>query len=274
VPLVRGRGFTAGDREGAPQVAVVNEAFAARYWPGEDPIGKRITFNSGIPREEQQVVGGPGSREVVGVVGDVRHLGLDEGDVPMFYTPHAQQPSYHTMTIVTRTAGDPSGLAAAVRNELRQMDAGVPLFQIRSIEQVVSRAVAEPRLRAWLVAAFALVAFVLAALGVYGVISYVVSLRTQEIGIRLSLGATSRDLLRLLVGDGLRPVVVGLVAGLAGAAMVGRLLTAFLFGVTPGDAVSYIAAVACLLLAALASSLIPARRALKVDAADLCRVAE
>jgi putative ABC transport system permease protein len=274
IPLVRGRFFEARDVEGAPRVVIISDVMARRYWPGEDPIGKRITFNSGIPREEQQVVGGPGSREVVGVVGDVRHLGLDEGDVPMFYTPHAQQPSYHTMTIVTRTAGDPSGLAAAVRNELRQMDAGVPLFQIRSIEQVVSRAVAEPRLRAWLVAAFALVAFVLAALGVYGVISYVVSLRTQEIGIRLSLGATSRDLLRLLVGDGLRPVVVGLVAGLAGAAMVGRLLTAFLFGVTPGDAVSYIAAVACLLLAALASSLIPARRALKVDAADLCRVAE
>jgi putative ABC transport system permease protein len=275
IPLVRGRFFEARDVEGAPRVVIVSDTMARRYWPGEDPIGKRMTFNSGIPRDQQQVVGGPGSREVVGVVGDVRHLGLDEGEVPMFYTPHAQQPSYHTMTIVARTAGDPSGLAAAVRNELRQMDAGVPLYQVRSIEQVVSRVVAEPRLRATLVALFAVLAFVLAGLGVYGVVSYVVSQRTQEIGIRLSVGATGRDVVRLLTTDALRPVVVGLVLGLAGAAMLSRLLTSFLFGVTPGDAVSYAGAVLCLLLAALTASLVPARRALRIDAATvLCRSVE
>jgi putative ABC transport system permease protein len=269
IPLVRGRIFDARDFEGAPRVVIVSDAMARRYWPGEDPIGRRITFNSGIPRDEQQVVGGPGSREVVGVVGDVRHLGLDEGEVPMFYTPHAQQPSYHTMTIVVRTAGEPSGLAAAVRNELRQMDAGVPLYQVRSIEQVVSRVVAEPRLRATLVAVFALLAFMLAALGVYGVISYVVSQRTHEIGIRLSLGATSRDVLRLLLGDGLRPVVAGVFVGLAGAALLSRLLTSFLFGVSPADGASYAGPVVGVLLAALAASVMPARRALKVDAQQL-----
>src|SRR5690606_16462838 len=111
IPLVRGRLFDARDVEGAPRVVLVSEAMARAYWPGEDPIGRRITFNSGIPRGEQQVVGGPGSREVVGIVGDVRHLGLDEEDVPMFYTPHAQQPSYHTMTLVVRTGGATEGLA-------------------------------------------------------------------------------------------------------------------------------------------------------------------
>ena len=104
IPLVRGRAFTPEDREGRPRVVIVSEAMAGRYWPGEDPIGQRLTFNSGIPTRGAAEVGGPGSREVVGVVGDVKHLGLDEDDVPMFYTPQAQQPSYHTMTVVVRTA--------------------------------------------------------------------------------------------------------------------------------------------------------------------------
>jgi len=215
--------------------------------------------------------GGPGSREVIGIVGDVRHLGLDEAPVPFFYTPHTQQPSYHTMTLVVRTAAEVPGLAAAVRGELRQMDGGVPLYQVRTVDQVLSRAVAQPRLRAWLLALFAGLAGVLAALGVYGVVSYVVQQRTQEIGVRIALGASRRDVLTLMLGQGMRPVVAGVVLGLVGAAALSRALGALLFGITPGDVPSYAVAAVGLTLAALAATLVPARRAIGVDPAIALR---
>jgi predicted permease len=265
IPLVRGRLFEPRDLEGAPRVVIISEAMARRYWPGEDPLGRRITFNSGIPTEEQQPVGGPGSREVVGIVGDVHHLGLDEREVPMFYTPHAQQPSYHTMTLVVRSAGTGTDSLPAIRAAVRNMDASVPLYQVRSLDQVLSRAVATPRLRAGLIGLFALLAALLASLGVYGVISYVVSERTHEFGVRVSLGATARDVRRLVIADGMRPVAVGTLVGLFAAWALGQTLGAFLFGVTPADPLTYAAAVCVLLAAALAATLAPARRAVRVD---------
>lgn len=265
IPLVRGRLFEPRDLESGRRVVIVSEAMARQYWPGEDPIGRRVTFNSGIPREQQQVIGGPGSREVVGIVGDVRHLGLDERDVPMFYTPHAQQPSYHTMTVVVRSAGAAAGLPSAVRAALREMDPSVPLYQVRSLDQVLSRAVATPRLRAVMIGLFALVASLLAGLGVYGVMSYLVMQRTHEFGVRMSLGATGGDLRRLVLRDGLRPVVAGLGVGLCGAWALGRMAGTLLFGVSPWDPVSYTAAVVLLSVAALAATLLPARRAVRVD---------
>ncbi len=271
VPLQRGRLFDQRDQAASPLVVVVSDAMARQYWPGENPLGRRITFNSGIPREEQQVVGGPGSREVIGIVGDVRHLALDEAAVPMFYTPHTQQPSYHTMTLVVRTAADVPGLAAAVRAELRQMDAGVPLFQVRTVHQVLSRVVAQPRLRAGVLALFAGLAGLLAALGVYGVVSHMVQQRTAEIGVRMALGASRRDVVTMLVGQGLRPVLVGLAVGLAGAWAASRTLATLLFGVTANDMPSYLAAAATLTMAALAATLLPARRASGVDPAAALR---
>jgi predicted permease len=265
IPLVRGRLFEPRDLEGAPRVVIISEAMARRYWPGEDPLGRRITFNSGIPTEEQQPVGGPGSREVVGIVGDVHHLGLDEREVPMFYTPHAQQPSYHTMTLVVRSAGTGTDSLPAIRAAVRNMDASVPLYQVRSLDQVLSRAVATPRLRAGLIGLFALLAALLASLGVYGVISYMVSERTHEFGVRVSLGATARDVRRLVIADGMRPVAVGTLVGLFAAWALGQTLGAFLFGVTPADPLTYAAAVCVLLAAALAATLAPARRAVRVD---------
>jgi putative ABC transport system permease protein len=271
VPLLRGRLFDARDATDGPLAVVISAAMAAQYWPGEDPIGRRLTFNSGIPRDQQQEVGGPGSREVIGIVGDVRHLGLDEAPVPMFYTPHTQQPSYHTMTLVVRTAADVPGLAAAVRSELRQMDAGVPLFQVRTVDQVIARVVAQPRLRAGLLALFAGLAGLLAALGVYGVVSYVVQQRTTEIGVRIALGASRRDVLQLMLGQGMRPVAAGVGIGLAGAWGLSRGLSALLYGVTPGDVVSYSTAAAMLMFAALFATLVPARRAVAVDPAIALR---
>ena len=265
IPLVRGRLFDARDVEGAPRVVVISESMARRYWPGEDPVGKRITFNSGIPREEQRVVGGPGSREVIGVVGDVRHLGLDEGEVPMFYTPHAQQPSYHTMTVVVRTAAAAEGLPAAARAELRGMDTSVPLYQVRTLDWVLSRAVAAPRLRAGLIGLFAALACLLASIGVYGVVSYLVAQRTHEIGVRMSLGASGGDVVRLVAVEGLRPVAAGLVAGTLGAWALGRAMESLLFGVTSHDPLSYGVAVALLLGSAMVATLVPARRAVRID---------
>lgn len=268
IPLIRGRLFEARDVEGAPRVVIISESMARRYWPGEDPIGRRMTFNSGIPRDQQQVVGGPGSREVVAVVGDVRHLGLDQPDEPMFYTPHAQQPSYHTMTMVVRSGLPGTELSGTVRAALREMDASVPLFQVRTLGQVLSRAVATPRLRAGLIGLFALLAALLASLGVYGVISYLVTQRTHEFGIRLSLGATAADVRRLVLADGMRPVLAGLALGLAGASAIGRSLRGFIFGISSADWVSYAAALAILLAAALAATLVPARRAVRVHPAE------
>lgn len=273
IPLRRGRVFDARDVEGAPRVVVISEAMARAYWPGEDPLGRRITFNSGIPRAEQQVVGGPGSREVVGIVGDVRHLGLDEDEVPMFYTPHAQQPSYHTMTLVVRTAGGTEGLASAVRAELRELDGSVPLYQVRTIDAVLARAVARPRLRAVLVGVFAVLACLLAALGVYGVVSYLVTARLHEIGVRMSLGATPSAVLRLVLADGLRPVAAGLLAGVAGAYALGRMVEAMLFGISSRDPLTYLIAAALLLSAALVAMAVPARRALRGGVAELMRQA-
>jgi predicted lysophospholipase L1 biosynthesis ABC-type transport system permease subunit len=228
-------------------------------------IGKRITFNSGIAREQQRVVGGPGSRVVVGVVGNVKHLGLDEDEVPMFYTPHTQQPSYHTMRLVVRADGEPAALTRMVREELSQMDREVPLSQVTTLSRAIEATVAAPRMRAKLLGLFAALAMLLAAIGVYGVVAYMVGQRTQEIGVRRALGAKATDVLTMLLSDALRPVGIGIVIGIAGAYATTRLLTTMLFEISATDATTYVVASAVLGVAALLASIIPARRALGVD---------
>ena len=265
IPLLRGRPFDDRDRAGAPLVVIVSDAMARRYWPDEDAIGKRITFNSGIPRGAQQEVGGPGSREVVGVVGDVKHLGLDEVLTPFFYTPHMQQPSYHTMTLVVRAAGEPAALASAVRHELAQMDRNVPLSDVRTLDAVLGRVSAAPRLRTLLVGGFAVLAVVLALVGVYGVVGYLVSQRTREIGVRLALGARGGEVLGMLVRQGMRPVLAGVAVGIAAAVVASRLLAGMLFGVAPTDVATYAGAATLLAAAALVATLVPARRATRID---------
>ena len=265
IPVLRGRAFSDEDREGRPRVVVISESMARRYWRGEDPIGQRLTFNSGIPREEQQTVGGPGSREVVGIVGDVKHLGLDEAEVPMFYTPQAQQPSYHTMALIVRTASDPAALTTAIRTEMGRLDRGVPMYRVRTLETVVRSTVAAPEMRAWLFGLLAALALMLSVIGVYGVVGYLVGQRTHEIGIRLALGAERTTVLRSMLVEGLRPVALGIVAGLAASIAAGRVLAQLLFGVAATDLSTYAAVVAVILAAAVVATWIPARRVLRVD---------
>jgi putative ABC transport system permease protein len=266
IPLLMGRNFDAHDIDSGQLVVIVSEAMARSYWPGEpNVIGKRITFNSGIPRERQQVVGGAGSRLVVGVVGNVKHLGLDEDEVPMFYTPHTQQPSYHTMRMVVRAEAEPAALTRQVRDQLSQMDPEVPLSQVTTLSRALESTVAAPRMRATLLGLFAALAMILAAIGVYGVVAYMVGQRTQEIGVRRALGAKAADVLMMLLHDAMRPVAIGIVIGVAGAYAMTRLLSAMLFEVSATDATTYVAACSVLAVAALLASIIPARRALGVD---------
>jgi putative ABC transport system permease protein len=266
IPLLRGRLFDAHDAGDAPLVVVISESMAERYWPNQDPVGRRITYNSGIEGEEVRDVGGPGSREIVGLVGDVRHLALAEDErIPMFYTPHTQQPSYHSMTLVVRSGVGAAALAPAMRQALTALDREVPLYNVRTLEHQVAGTVAEPRLRAVLLGLFAGLALMLACVGVYGVVAQLVVQRTQEVGVRRALGATGPDVMVMLVKEGMRPVVAGVGIGLAGALGVSRLLQAMLFGVGPADLPSYVIAAGAIGLAGLVATLVPARRALAVS---------
>jgi putative ABC transport system permease protein len=265
IPLLSGRSFTNADREGAPRVVIISASMAQRYWPNQNPLGQRITFNSGIPQEQQQTVGGPGSREIVGIVGDVKHLGLDEERVPMFYTPQAQQPSYHTMAVVVRASTEAAALAGTIRRELARLDRGVPLYRVRTLDTVVAAAVAFPRMRAWLFGVFAALALALSAIGVFGVVGYLVGERRHEIGVRLALGAKPASVLRSMLLEGMRPVAFGIAAGLATSVAAARLLSRMLYGVSALDVATYVIVVAILCLVAAAATWIPSRRVLTVE---------
>ena len=266
IPLLRGREFNAHDVADGQLVVIVSESMAKKYWPGEtDVIGKRVTHNNGVPRERQQLVGGPGSRVVVGVASDVKHLALAEAEVPMMYEPHTQQPSYHTMRLVIRAQADAAALTGQVRDALNQMDREVPLSQVATLTTSLDKSVAEPRMRATLLALFAGLAMALAAIGVYGVVAYLVGQRTQEIGVRRALGAQASEVVVMLVRESMRPVAAGLVLGLLGAFALSRVLAAMLFQVSSTDVVTYAAACGVLAVAAILASVIPARRALRVD---------
>ena len=272
IPLRRGREFSAHDIADGQLVVIVSESMAKKYWPGEtDVIGKRVTHNNGVPRERQQVVGGPGSRVVVGVAGDVKHLALEEAEVPMMYEPHTQQPSYHTMRLVIRAQADSAALTGQVRDALSQMDREVPLSQVATLTTSLDKSVAEPRMRATLLALFAGLAMALAAIGVYGVVAYLVGQRTQEIGVRRALGAQARDVVAMLVRESMRPVALGIVLGVMGAFALSRVLAAMLFQVSSTDVITYAIACGVLAGAALVASVIPARRALAVDPINAVR---
>jgi putative ABC transport system permease protein len=254
IPLKRGRVFTEHDAEKAPMVAVVDESFVARHFPGEDPIGRGIDIGNGTD----------GFYEIVGVVGDVRYGGLDANLHPTMYVPHRQDP-FSSMWIVARTNGDPDHLVPVVRQTVREIDPGLPAYSPTSLAAVVSESMGERRFSMLLLAAFALVALFLAAVGIYGVVAYTVSQRTQEIGVRLAIGAERHDVLALVVGGGMKLALVGVAIGLAGALGLSRLIATMLFSVTPFDPVSYAATAAVLTAIAALACYVPARRAVKVD---------
>ena len=257
IPVRAGRGIEASDREGSLPAAVINEAAARRYFPGERPIGKRLTWFSWDPAEGR-------AWTIVGVVGDIRHSSLDAEPEPEVYFPHAQLP-LAAMTVVVRTRGDPLALADDFRRVVREIAPVLPAPRVESLVNVIDESVARPKFVTTVLASFAAVALVLASIGVFGLLSFIVAQRTREIGIRLALGANPRVVVRMIVRGALRLVVAGLGAGLVGALLMTRGLRHLLYGVGPADPLTLAAVVVVLALAALAASLVPARRAAAVD---------
>jgi putative ABC transport system permease protein len=260
IPLLHGRTFDARDTDVAPTVFVINEELARRHFPGEDPIGKRISF-----RWDDLVPG-----EIVGVVGSVRELGPAAEPAPAIYRPYTQMPngSFH---LVVRTAGEPQALAGTIREVVRSLDPNLPVPEIRTMDQVAGETVARPRLNLLLLGGFAALALVLAAIGLYGVMAYSVTQRRAEVGVRMALGASRPDVVRLVISQGIRLTLAGLLVGLAGSLVLTRLMASLLFGVQPTDPLTLAAVAVFLAAIALVASWIPARRAASTDPAIVLR---
>jgi predicted permease len=257
VPVIRGRAFTERDRGGSPRVAVISQAAARRYWPGRDPIGSRIVLGVGWEPESDRA-------EIVGIVGDVRYGSPAEPvrpDVYLAYPQFAEDSAF----LVVRTDGDPRVAADGVRRALQSLDPAVPLYDLKTMTRRAGDSLSRPRFVAALLGAFATLALILAAIGIAGVLGYTVAGRTREIGIRIALGAQPGQVVRLVLGDGMRLAGLGLAFGLAGAWLASGLLAAELHGVTPTDAGTFGAVPLALLAAAALASYVPARRAARVD---------
>jgi putative ABC transport system permease protein len=254
IRLVAGRSFTDADTSQSPAVAVINQTLARRFWPGANPLGSRLALDSAPP----QVA------EVVGVVAGVKPLAVQGEDWPTIYSAYDQAPSAAT-NIVIKTAGTPLALAVSVQSEVRQLDPDQPVADVQTGDEIVAKAVAGARFNTLLLGMFGVIAFVLAAVGIYGVVSYDVGERVQELGIRMALGARKGDVLSLILGHAVRLAALGIALGLAGALVLTRLMASMLFGVNPRDFGAYATAAAGLAVVALAASYLPARRAMSLD---------
>jgi putative ABC transport system permease protein len=251
--LRSGRFFTSGDAEDTQPVAVINETMARRFWPTTEALGQRIVI-----RNETF------AREIVGVVSDLKHFGLDQETQPEMYAPFSQF-VIDVMPMVVRVHGDPASLANAIRQQVQQVDSTVAIDRIAPMREILADSLAARRFTMLLLGAFAAVALLLAAVGIYGVMSLNVGSRASEFGIRIALGAQSRDVLRLVIGQGLKLAVVGLLIGLGGALALTRLMKTLLFGVSATDPLTFISVALLLAGVALLAALVPARRATKVD---------
>jgi putative ABC transport system permease protein len=256
IRLLQGRTFTWTDDENSPEVAIISEGMARRYWPGEDAIGKRVSIDV---RDGQPVW-----RQIVGVVNDVKHDGLAAATRPHIYIP-TMQLTYPGAILAVRAKGDPAALANTIRREVAALDRNQPLIRVETMEKVISDSVADRRFQMTLLAIFATVALILAATGVYSVMATDVARRTHEMGVRLALGATGRDVLKLVVGQGMKLALAGVGIGLAAAFGLTRLMRSLLFGVSALDPLTFIAVALLLAVVALIACYIPARRAMRAD---------
>ena len=255
IPLLHGREFDERDTGGQPDVVIINQKMAQRYWPDGDAIGKRIKI--GPPEHEPWLT-------IVGVVGNVNHVGLDTEPDLATYEPHAKRP-WSEMTLLVRTAGDPISLAGAVQRELKSAEKELLIEDVVTMDRRLALSIAPQRLNLVLLATFAFVALVLAAAGIYGVMAHSVVQRTQEIGVRMALGAQLRDVLTMILRSGMSLALIGIVLGLAGALALTRLMSKLLFEVSPTDTVIFVSVAVVLFVVALLACYIPARRATRVD---------
>ncbi|HSY60039.1 MAG TPA: ABC transporter permease, partial [Terriglobales bacterium] len=258
IPLLQGRDFTAQDGPDTNPVIIVTESLARQFFPGENPIGKHIRPGISVDDKPSRM------REIVGVVGDVKFKDLADEWYPTSYLPQSQVP-IGSMTIVTRTSGDPSSVARPIAETVRSIDPDLPAFNVKTVEEYLDGTIAIPRFNTLLLGVFAGLALVLTAIGLYGVISYSVAQRTHEIGIRMALGAQPGDMVRLVVGQGLRLGMIGVGAGLVAAFILTHFLSSLLFGVSTTDPVSFLSVVLMLLAVVTLACYIPARRAMRVD---------
>jgi putative ABC transport system permease protein len=259
IPLLRGRLFSAQDNTQTPFAVVINQALARAYWGAEDPVGKRfklINRQSGLPW-----------MTVVGVVGSIRQKGLNNDPYPEFYTPFTQELQLwaRPSLLLIRAAGDPLSLVAAVKSQIWAVDKDQTITAVQTMDEIVARSLGPRRFNLWLLGVFATLALVLASVGIYGVISYAVSQRTREIGIRLALGAAPRDVLRLVVRQGMSLALIGVALGLVAALTLTRVMKELLFNVSTTDPATFALITLLLVVVALIASYIPARRATKVD---------
>ena len=268
ISLLRGRDFSDRDAGGTPGVVIINEAMARRYWPKGDPLGERITIGRGL---------GPGMeeppREIVGVVGDVRDGGLNREPQPIMYVPWAQLPDAHsanlleitTLAWIVRTRGEPQLMSDSIEKELRAASGGLPVARVRAMSDIVARSTARSDFNMFLLSVFAGSALLLAAIGIYGLMAYSVEQRTQEIGIRLALGADAGHVRNMIVFQGMAVAMIGVILGLLSSFGLSRTLASFLYGVTASDPAAFLAAPLLLTLVAFLGVWLPARRAARVD---------
>src|SRR5260221_1859867 len=260
IPVISGRDFTDHDERTTPGVVIVNEAFARRFFPRENALGKRITPSASNG-------GKPAPREIIAVVGNVKGRGLNTEPVPEYYIPLTQL-NFGSMTFCLRTGVDPHSLTSAVRNVVSSMDPDLPLYDIKTMDEYLSASVVTPRFRTMLLEAFAGLALLLTTLGLYGVVAYTVAQRTHEIGVRITLGATRAGVTQMVLRAGFKLTAIGIAIGVVGSLIAARFITSFtslLFGVKPTDTVTFVAVVGVLAAVSLLACYIPARRAAKVD---------
>jgi putative ABC transport system permease protein len=260
IPLLQGREFDDRDTGGQPDVVIINQALAKKYWPQNDAVGKRIR------------VGPEGSAwmTIVGVVGNVNHVGLDSEPDFASYEPHGKRP-WSEMTVVVRTTVEPSALVGPVQAALRAAEREILIEDVITMGRRMQNSIAPQRLNLVLLGSFAFVALLLAAVGIYGVMAQAVTQRTQEIGIRMALGAQMKDVLALILKNGMKLALIGVVIGLGGAFLLTRLMTKLLFGVTPTDPSTFVVVALILLAVAFLACYLPARRASRVDPLDALR---